>query len=76
MTEFIPITEKNTENTEFISGNVGRVGVNTELKIININTGQSLGPNLDGEICVKGPNMFTEYLHNIEATNDTIDREG
>ncbi len=51
------------------------VMLNTELKIVDINTGQRLGPNIDGEICVKGSQMFSGYLNNVEATKETIDRE-
>ncbi len=45
MTECMPTTEfPHIEYTEFIPGNVGHVARNLELKIVDINTGQSLGP--------------------------------
>ncbi len=70
----MPTTEKT--DTEFIPGNVGYVVRNLELKIVDINTGQSLGPDIDGEIHLRGPQMFSGYLNNIEATKETIDSDG
>ncbi len=74
MTECMPTTEHT--DTEFIPGNVGYVATNLELKIVDINTGQSLGPDIDGEIHLRGPQMFSGYLNNIEATKEAIDSDG
>jgi acyl-CoA synthetase (AMP-forming)/AMP-acid ligase II len=77
MTELITIVESaSLEDTEFIPGNVGHVSRITELKIVDINTDQSLGPNIDGEIWLRGPQMFSGYLNNIEAMKETIDSDG
>ncbi len=39
-------------------------------------TGQSLGPNNDGKVCVRGPQMFSGYLNNIEVIKEAIDSDG
>lgn len=57
-------------------GSVGRLLPNMECKVINPDTGEILGPNKDGEICVKGPTVMKGYLNNPEATARTIDRDG
>jgi 4-coumarate--CoA ligase len=77
MTEIAPIVQSpSIEDTEFIPGNCGHVSRITELKIVDINSGQSLGPNIDGEIWLRGPQMFSGYLNNIEATKEAIDSGG
>jgi 4-coumarate--CoA ligase len=77
MTEFAPIIQSaSLEDTEYIPGNCGHVSRITELKIVDINTGQSLGPNIDGQIWLRGPQMFSGYLNNIEATKECIDSNG
>ncbi len=58
------------------SRNVGFISANTELKIIDLNSSQSLRPNIDKEICVRGPKMFSGYLNNESATQEIIDKEG
>ncbi len=77
MTEFALAVEwASIEDTEYIPGNVGHVSRTTELEIVDIKTGQSLGPNIDGEIWLRGPQMFSGYLNNIEAMKETIDSNG
>lgn len=43
---------------------------------MDVKTNETLGPNQEGEICVKGAMVMKEYLNNKEATNNTIDAEG
>lgn len=49
---------------------------NTEMKIINRDTGTSLGPDEPGEVCVRGPQVMLGYHNNAEATAETIDSSG
>ncbi len=70
----MPLNSSN--DTEFISGCVGQVSALTEVKIIDLKSGKSLGPNLDGEICLRGPKLFVGYLNNESATKESIDSNG
>jgi len=61
---------------QWIPGDSGQLSPNMEMKIIDLQTGKSLGPNQDGEVCLRGPLMFKGYLNNDEATAKTIDKDG
>ncbi|XP_006659243.1 probable 4-coumarate--CoA ligase 1 [Oryza brachyantha] len=58
------------------SGACGTVVRNAELKIIDPDSGESLGRNRPGEICVRGQQIMKGYLNNPEATKNTIDADG
>jgi acyl-CoA synthetase (AMP-forming)/AMP-acid ligase II len=51
------------------------VAPNTECKIVDLTTGAALGPNQEGEVCVRGPQIMKGYLNRPEATAQTIDSE-
>lgn len=57
-------------------GSVGRCVSNTECKVIDIATGAELGPNQEGEIWVRGPQVMKGYLNNPAATADMLDGDG
>ena len=42
------------------------------VQVIDNETGEKLGPNQVGEICVKSPFMLTEYLNKPEVSGDKI----
>jgi acyl-CoA synthetase (AMP-forming)/AMP-acid ligase II len=58
------------------AGSVGPCVPNTESKIVDVETGAELGANLEGEICVRGPQVMKGYLNRPEETAQTIDAEG
>jgi acyl-CoA synthetase (AMP-forming)/AMP-acid ligase II len=77
MTETSPVTHSSpAPPLEAKFGSVGVAAPNTECKIIDLETGEALGPGQKGEVCVRGPQIMKGYLNNPEATARTIDSEG
>ncbi|CAD6249854.1 unnamed protein product [Miscanthus lutarioriparius] len=64
------------EPTPAKPGSCGTVVRNAELKVVDPDTGLSLGRNLPGEICIRGPQIMKGYLNDPEATARTIDVDG
>ncbi|KAL6603723.1 hypothetical protein ACP70R_044084 [Stipagrostis hirtigluma subsp. patula] len=64
------------EPFEVKSGSCGTVVRNAELKIVDPDTGASLGRNQRGEICIRGEQIMKGYLNDPEATKNTIDKDG
>ncbi|KAJ1704127.1 hypothetical protein LUZ63_003906 [Rhynchospora breviuscula] len=58
------------------SGSCGTVVRNAQMKIIDPETGASLGRNKPGEICIRGEQIMKGYLNDPTATKNTIDKEG
>jgi acyl-CoA synthetase (AMP-forming)/AMP-acid ligase II len=76
MTETSPVTHSSPADPAQVKfGSVGVPAPNTECKIIDLETGESLGPNKKGEVCVRGPQIMKGYLNRPEATAATIDAE-
>jgi acyl-CoA synthetase (AMP-forming)/AMP-acid ligase II len=76
MTETSPVTHSSPADPSQVKfGSVGVPAPNTECKIIDLGTGESLGPNKEGEVCVRGPQVMMGYLNRAEATAATIDSE-
>lgn len=57
-------------------GSVGRCIPNSECKVVDITTGAELGPNQEGEIWARGPQIMKGYLNNPAATANMLDGEG
>eukprot|EP00092_Neocalanus_flemingeri_P033577 GFUD01036502.1.p1 GENE.GFUD01036502.1~~GFUD01036502.1.p1 ORF type:complete len:613 (-),score=133.24 GFUD01036502.1:90-1928(-) len=55
-----------------VVGSCGRVLPNTQVKLINVETGASLGTGEPGELLVRGPQVMKGYLNNPTATEETL----
>nr|XP_037284670.1 luciferin 4-monooxygenase-like isoform X1 [Rhipicephalus microplus] len=55
---------------------VGRPTLLTKVKVVDVNTGEKLGPKQTGEICIKSPACISRYMNNSEATANLYDKEG
>lgn len=76
MTETSPVTHSSpAEQSKMKLGSVGPPAPNTEVKVVDPATGEELGANQEGEICVRGPQIMKGYLNNAEATARTIDAD-
>jgi acyl-CoA synthetase (AMP-forming)/AMP-acid ligase II len=54
---------------------VGTIVANTEVKIVDPDTGKELGYDMSGEILSRGPQIVMGYLNNEKATRETFDAE-
>lgn len=58
-----------------VLGSVGIPLIGNDMKIIDIDNGQELGPNKVGEILLSGPAVMKGYLNNEEETNEVLERD-
>src|SRR5713226_1629027 len=76
MTETSPVTHSSpADPAKMKLGSVGPPAPNTECKLVDPGTGGELGPNQEGEVWVRGPQIMKGYLNNAEATAGTIDAD-
>ena len=74
MSELSPIGTLNSD-FNFKTGSVGPPVSNTYAKVIDEN-GQSLGPNEDGELVIKGPQVMMGYLNDPAKTQECLSENG
>ncbi|NRB01079.1 MAG: AMP-binding protein, partial [Rhodobacteraceae bacterium] len=75
MTELSPITHLVRLQTPH-PGSVGETTPNTECRIVDPETGNSLGVGEEGEVWIKGPQVMKGYLGRPDATAETITPDG
>lgn len=81
----VSIGEPREYSTGPYRGSAGRIIPGIELRLMDPETGKDLsqtegqgvnGGTLPGEIWVRGPSVFTEYLNNPDATRDSFPEPG
>src|SRR5436853_603078 len=74
LTEASPVTHANSDEPgKCKPGTVGPLVPNTECRIVDAATGADLGPDEDGELLIRGPQVMAGYLNHPEATAGTPD---
>lgn len=78
LTETSPVTHVynlTLTETDKLSS-VGPPIPNTEVMVVDVETGKPVGYNEDGEIWIRGPQVMKGYLNNPDATAATLDEDG
>jgi acyl-CoA synthetase (AMP-forming)/AMP-acid ligase II len=75
MTELSPVSHL-TPPGNFKPGSCGVTAPSTLTKVVDPATGEELGIDQDGEVCIQGPQVMVGYLNNQQATDATIDPDG
>ncbi|CAN5594816.1 AMP-binding protein [soil metagenome] len=75
LTETSPITHCSPNNPPVVAS-IGAPIPNTEVRVVDLDTGEMLGPGESGELHIRGPQVMRGYLNNPEATAETIDGDG
>lgn len=77
-TEASPVCTMTTtdDSIERRVSTVGKVMPHVECKIVDPETGETLGPNQQGEFCARGYNIMKGYYKMEEATVQAIDKDG
>jgi acyl-CoA synthetase (AMP-forming)/AMP-acid ligase II len=77
LTETSPVTHAvPIERGENRPGSIGPPIPSTECRVVDVATGEDLGPGDDGELWARGPQVMRGYLGDEQATADTIDEDG
>jgi len=58
------------------TGSIGPLVSSTNGKVIDADTGKSLGPNEPGELCIKGPQVMMGYFNDTEKTQKCLSDDG
>jgi long-chain acyl-CoA synthetase len=76
MTECSPLITANPSKGKRKLGSIGLPILNTEIKIVDPDTGEEVPLGKPGEICVKGPQVTVGYYNKPEETKNAFDDDG
>jgi acyl-CoA synthetase (AMP-forming)/AMP-acid ligase II len=74
MTELSPVSHC-TPPGDYHAGTSGVTVSNTEIRIVDSETGQDQNVGSPGELWIRGPQVMKGYLNNASATAETIDAD-
>nr|WP_271209045.1 AMP-binding protein [Rhodococcus wratislaviensis]GLK33490.1 4-coumarate--CoA ligase [Rhodococcus wratislaviensis] len=55
---------------------IGYALPNIDCRLVDPTTGADVAPGEPGELWIRGPNVMIGYLHNPQATSETLDEDG
>lgn len=76
LTEASPVTHVNPVHGIRKSGSIGLPVPNTEVRIIDLETGRPVGTNQEGEMLVRGPQVMKGYWNEPEESANVITPDG
>jgi acyl-CoA synthetase (AMP-forming)/AMP-acid ligase II len=77
MTEASPVTHLSpVRNVPLKPGSAGKVVPNTEVKIVDVVTGEEVAAGKEGELLIRGPQIMKGYLGRPDETAACLDTEG
>jgi len=76
MSETSPLIASNPSKGTKKLGSIGMPILNTDVKLVDPQTGKEAEPGQPGEICVKGPQVMVGYYKKPEETKNAIDNDG
>ncbi|MDD5222966.1 MAG: AMP-binding protein [bacterium] len=76
MTETAPLTVMNPSKGKKKLGHIGLPLINTDLKLVDPDTGKEVEQGKPGEICVKGPQVMIGYFEKPDETKFALDKDG
>lgn len=75
LTETSPVTHTALP-ASYKSGSIGVLVSNTEVRVVDPETGEDLDVNEPGELWIRGPQVMRGYFNNPQATAASIDEDG
>ncbi len=75
MTELSPVSHATPKDAPR-AGASGLTVPGCECRVVDVETGRDLGPDEEGELWVRGPNVMAGYLGNAAATRETLTEDG
>jgi len=75
LTETSPVTHANPRTGKRIPGSVGLPYPGTDVRIVDLETGEDLPPGGEGEVVIRGPQVMKGYWNKPEETAATL-RDG